>query len=161
MKVRLIAALTKEGVIGRGNSLPWHIADDLKRFKRLTEGQVVIMGKKTHESIGRPLPGRVNIVLSREGEEIDGVLVCGSLAEGLAEARKTGREVFIIGGASVYEQALPMVDVMYLSHIKGEYEGDVFFPRVDWREWRREGEEDFDEFKAVTYTRVRAEEKIV
>jgi len=155
MKINLIVAMTKDRVIGLPNALPWHISEDLRRFKKITDGQTVIMGRNTYGSIGRPLPNRHNIVLSNKDEEIDGAEVCGSLEEGLRVAKATGKQVFIIGGACVYEQALPLVDVMYISHVKKNYEGTVYFPEYDLDEWREEAREEFDEFVAVTYKRVR------
>lgn len=158
MAINLIVAMTKDRVIGKPNALPWHISDDLKRFKRITNGQTVIMGRNTYESIGRPLPNRYNIVLSHESEDIEGVKVCNSLDEGLEVAKQTSREIFIIGGASVYKQALSKVDAMYVSHIKNDYEGTVFFPEYDESEWKEGDKEEYDEFVAITYKRVRHEQ---
>lgn len=149
----MIVAMTDKRVIGKRGGLPWHISEDLKRFKKLTTGQMVVMGKNTYESIGRPLPNRENIVLDSEGKEIAGVHVCRSIPETLELAEGFGREIFVIGGASVYEQLLPMTDVLHISQVKKNYPGDVYFPEVDWREWTETDREEFEEFTAVTYTR--------
>lgn len=130
MRVSLIAAMAKNRVIGSKNQLPWHLPEDLKRFKALTLGHPILMGRKTFESIGKPLPGRENVVLSRQKDlQIEGVLVLGSLPQALDYFRKENRkEIFIIGGAEIYRQALPLADRIYLTEIDQSFEGDAFFP---------------------------------
>ena len=150
MTVHAIVAMTKDRVIGKLDALPWHIPEDLKKFKKLTIGQTVVMGKRTYESIGRPLPGRNNIVLSFEPEEIEGVRVCASVDEALFQARLLGREIFVIGGASVYEQTLSLVDVLHISHVKKNYPGTVYFPAYDAAEWKVTKREEYEE---CVYTR--------
>jgi dihydrofolate reductase len=132
----LVAALARNRVIGAGNRLPWHLPEDLARFKRLTLGAPVIMGRKTRESIGRPLPGRRNIVVTRAaGAAWDGCIVARSLAEALALADDAG-EAFVIGGAELYAQALPGADRMHLTLIDADYAGDAWFPEFDPGAWR-------------------------
>jgi len=137
----LVAALAHHRVIGVGNRLPWRLPEDLQRFKRLTMGAPVIMGRKTRESIGRPLPGRRNIVVTREREATwEGCVVAHSLDEALALADDAA-EAFVIGGAELYAQALPRADRLYLTLIDADYAGDAWFPAFDaaaWREVARE-----------------------
>jgi dihydrofolate reductase len=138
MKLSLIAACTPEYVIGKDGKMPWHLPPDLKHFQQLTMGHPVIMGRKTYESIGRPLKGRKNIVLSRNSElTVEGVSVVASLPEAFALAQDTSPsgQVFIIGGANVYQQALPVADTLHLTVIFQKYEGDTFFPKFDLSEW--------------------------
>ncbi len=153
MKVIMIAALTHDRVIGKGNKLPWHIPEDFKRFKALTTGHTIIMGRKTFESLGRTLPNRHNIVISRTLPSSEGVEVCKSLPEALAKAADYRTEAFIIGGASVYEQGLPYADMMYLSWVKKRYEGDAYFPEFDENEWSITELEEFADFTFVAYQR--------
>ncbi|MAF81279.1 hypothetical protein CL628_04675 [bacterium] len=130
--VTIVAGMTRDGLIGRGNSLPWeHHAQDMASFRSITAGKTVIMGRATFDSIGHPLPERKNIVLSRTHTGIAGCDVCASLPEALELAASYGQDVCIIGGASVYEQALPLADALYLSFIDGQYSGDTFFPEFD------------------------------
>lgn len=135
MRLSLVAALAHNRVIGRDNKLPWHLPEDLKHFRALTSGHPVIMGRKTFESIGRPLPGRLNIVISRNGElRIPGVTTVTSLDQALLECKgKPGNEeVFVIGGAQIYSEALPRADRLYLTILEQGVEGDALFP--EWRE---------------------------
>jgi dihydrofolate reductase len=151
--VALIVGMTEAHVIGNGNDLPWHISEDLINFKKITGGQTVIMGKNTLDSIGKPLSNRNNIVLSKEKIEIEGVDVCMSIPEALEKAKSYGKKVFIIGGASVYSQTIGLVDTMYISYIKNDYAGDVFFPDFSETEWKRVAEKEFKDFLFVTYKR--------
>lgn len=133
--VSLIAALGRNRVIGRGRDVPWRLPADLKRFKQITMGHSVIMGRKTHASIGRPLSGRRNIVLTRDDDHsTPGCERARSLDEALALAGDG--EVFVIGGGDVYEQALPKADRLYLTMIDLAPEGDVRFPEIDAADWR-------------------------
>lgn len=126
MSVSIVAAMTDDGVIGRNNQLPWHISEDLVRFKQLTMGHPIVMGRKTFESIGKPLPGRTNIVVTRnESLKIDGVKIVHSLKEGLVG------EPFVIGGAALFAQALPLADKLYLTFIHHKITGDAYFPAFD------------------------------
>ena len=143
-RVSLVAALAANRVIGRGNSLPWHIPEDLKRFKALTLGHPVIMGRKTFDSIlailGKPLPGRLNIVLTRSAHQSDynrfpEVRLAAALDQAIASAAGTD-EVFVIGGAEIYALALPQANRLYLTEILGDVEGDTYFPERNSGEWR-------------------------
>ncbi|NVH78545.1 dihydrofolate reductase, partial [Paraburkholderia sp. JPY432] len=126
---------SKNGVIGRENKLPWHLPEDFKRFKETTYGAPVIMGRKTYESIGRLLPGRKNIIISRDASRlIPGAWVTHSLQEALNEAGPVG-EVFILGGGEIYRLALPLADRLYLTEVDVEIDGDAFFPA--WPELRQ------------------------
>lgn len=129
-KISLIAACSENRVIGRAGKIPWHLSDDFRRFKERTMGHPIIMGRKTHESIGRPLPGRTNIVITRDtGRQIPGCVIAGSLDEALAKAREIdSEEVFIGGGGQIYAEALPKADRLYLTLIHAIMDGDAFFP---------------------------------
>jgi dihydrofolate reductase len=125
----LIAAVARNGVIGKEGTLPWHLSEDLKRFRKTTDGHAVIMGRKTHDSIGRPLPGRRNIVVTRAvGAVFPGCEAARSLAEAIALARSTDPCPFIIGGASLYEEALPLATELHLTMIAEDADGDTYFP---------------------------------
>src|ERR1700720_2112922 len=128
---KAIAAMSENRVIGQGNAIPWHLPEDFKWFKRMTTGQVVVMGRKTFESIGRPLPNRETIILSRAKFQHPGVRVVETLAE--IDPAKETREVFICGGAQIYEQALPLCSDLYLTLVKRVVVGDTFFPRFENR----------------------------
>lgn len=136
MKISLIVAMTEDRVIGKQNRLPWHLPEDLKRFKQTTMGHTLVMGRKTFESIGRPLPGRRNIVLSRNLDfRPGGVDVAPNLAAALRLAEQAGEtECFIIGGASIYEAARPLVQRLYLTLLHKSFAGDAHFPAWNWRE---------------------------
>ena len=123
---KAIAAMAQNRVIGRENKLPWHLPEELKWFKKMTLNQVVIMGRKTFESLGKPLPNRETIVISRRGGSYPGVRTVGSLEEISREG--DGREFFVIGGGEVFRDALPLCSDLYLTVVKREVEGDVFFP---------------------------------
>ncbi|HEV7919794.1 MAG TPA: dihydrofolate reductase [Thermoanaerobaculia bacterium] len=137
MRLSIIAALAANGVIGRDNRLPWRLSADLKRFKALTMGHHLVMGRKTFASIGRALPGRTTIIITHdEGFRADGVQVAHSIDEALALARDDD-EVFIAGGAEIYRQVLHLADRMYLTRVHADVEGDVTFPEFDdVTEWR-------------------------
>lgn len=130
-KISLIAAVSKNGVIGRDNKLPWHIPEDLKYFKETTLGAPVIMGRKTFESIGRLLPGRKNILVSRKKDwMVPGATVVNSIEDALSAASETGvTEVFVIGGSEIYSLALPFADRLYLTVVQIETEGEALFPQ--------------------------------
>ena len=136
MIISIIAAMSENRVIGQHNRLPWHLPADLKLFKRLTMGKPVLMGRKTFESIGRPLAGRTNVIISRNPRfKADNCIVAHSLEEAIG-AVKTSDELMVIGGASFYEQALPLADRMYLTMIHSTFPGDAFFPKYKKEEWR-------------------------
>lgn len=134
--ISIIAALARNRVIGIHNRLPWRLPADLKFFRRTTLGHAVIMGRRNYESIGRPLPQRRNIVLSADPDyQAPGCQVRHSLAAALAAAGDDP-EIFIIGGANLYAQTIPLAERMYLTLIEAEFEGDAWFPEYDEREWR-------------------------
>ncbi|SDY56844.1 dihydrofolate reductase [Nitrosomonas sp. Nm33] len=136
-RLSILAAMATNRVIGRNNALPWHLSADLKRFKALTMGQIIIMGRKTYESIGRPLPGRINIIISRQPEFlIPNAIVTCSIEEALAACMPyQDREIFIIGGADLYQQTLAHCQRLYLTEVQQDFEGDAFFPEFDRNEW--------------------------
>lgn len=141
MKLSLIVAASENHIIGRQGELPWRLSADLRRFKQLTMGHCLIMGRKTFESIGRALPGRVSIVLSRnEGAPADSVLYANSLEQAgelVATTDMNHEEVFITGGGEIYRLALPQADRLYLTRVHAKVDGDASFPEVDWNEWKQ------------------------
>ena len=151
--INIIVAMDKNRVIGKNNQLPWHISDELKNFKKFTTGNTILMGRKTFESIGRPLPNRNNVVISTSLQPTEGIDVCKNIEEGITNAKSYGKDIFIIGGAQIYKQMLPLVEKMYISYIKKEHDGDVFFPEFDENEWQIESRQDFPEFELVIYVR--------
>ncbi len=138
----MIVAAAENGVIGRNNALPWHLAEDLRYFKRVTMGKPIVMGRKTFESIGRPLPGRTNIVITRcETYQAEGVRVVSGLDEALQLAEDIAlidgaEELMVIGGAEIYAAALPRAQRLYLTEVHANVEGDAVLPPVDWSEWQ-------------------------
>jgi dihydrofolate reductase len=140
MLVSIIAAVAENGVIGRDGKLPWHLSSDLRRFKELTMSHTIIMGRRTWESIARPLPGRRMIVVSRQpGYRIDtdGIEVAASLEAALKRADALrDDEAFVIGGAELYKDALPRADRLYYTSVQANVPGDAYFPDVQWSEWR-------------------------
>lgn len=163
MRIGLVAAVARNGVIGRGGELPWRLPDDLAHFKKVTLGKPVVMGRRTYESIGRPLPNRLNLVLSRSAKEIPGCTVVRSADEAIAAAEAKGaRELWVIGGEAVYAAFLPRADVLELTHVDAEVEGDARFPRFERGAWREAGASDHPvdprhahPFRIVRYERVR------
>jgi len=160
MNLSIIAAVAENGVIGRAGQLPWHLSADLRRFKRLTMGHAILMGRRTWESIGRPLPGRTSVVISRQTDfrpGHDGVLVAANLDEALAHIRRLKSETdeaFIIGGARIYEMSLPRADRLLVTRVHAPVSGAVFFPQVDWSQWLMVEEEfrDADENNDYPHT---------
>jgi dihydrofolate reductase len=147
LTLSLIAALARNRVIGRNNSMPWHLPADLKHFKTVTMGCPVIMGRKTYESIlaslGKPLPGRANIIVSRNPQfAAPGCSVVASLADALA-ACGDADEAFVIGGGEIYRQALPLAQRLYLTEIAADFDGDAYFPEIDKGAWRETARESF------------------
>jgi len=154
MTTTLVAAVAANGVIGRDGGLPWPPTGDLAHFKRLTMGHVLVMGRGTYDSIGRPLPGRTTIVVTRQPAwAADGVVVAGSVAEAIAIGRSLDDQVFVVGGATVYAEAMPLADRLVLTHLDAAYDGDRAFPPVDWSAWRVESSDPHEGFKVVTYVR--------
>ena|SRR3989338_6130186 len=142
MIISLIVAIGKNNVIGNKNSLPWSLPADMKHFKELTSGKPIVMGRKTFESIGKPLPNRKNIIITRDRDyKAEGCIVVHSLNESL-KAAKGNQEVMVIGGSQVYKEFLPKVDKMYLTLIDADFDGDVYFPKYDIKEWEEESYEE-------------------
>ena len=145
----LIVAMSENHVIGVDNKLPWRLPNDLQYFKRVTMGKPVVMGRKTFESIGKPLPGRRNIVISRQqGYSVAGVDVVDSLASAVALGKDIAfidghNEVMVIGGAQIYQQALVLAERLYITHVAATIEGDAFFPQVEWGSYQEVAREDF------------------
>ncbi len=138
--VSIIVAMGRNRVIGRDNSLIWHLPADLKHFKETTMGKPIIMGRKTFESVGKPLPGRTNIVVTRrKGYSAQGCLAAGSVEQAL-ELVAGEPEVFIAGGGEIYRQSLPLADRMYITIIDHDFEGDTFFPEFSRKIWKITGE---------------------
>lgn len=146
----IIAAVAENGVIGDKNALLWHISEDLQHFKALTTGHPLVMGRKTFESLGRPLPGRTNVVVTRQRIEIPGCRVVHSLGEATA-LFPADEEVFVIGGAQIYAEALPAADRFYLTRVMHSYEGDTRFPAWDERQWRLTASESFPAGREYPY----------
>ena len=157
MKIALICAMAENRVIGRNNSLPWHLSEDLKYFKRTTMGKSIIMGRKTWESIGKALPGRTNIVVSTNPDyEAAGARVVSSLEQAISLAKsvsvKSGsEEAFIIGGAGLYQAALPLADRFHLTRVHAEVEGDTYLAEFDESDWREIAREDFSHNETNPY----------
>ncbi|MEZ6137391.1 MAG: dihydrofolate reductase [Pirellulaceae bacterium] len=151
----LVVAAANNGVIGRGDALPWRLSSDLRRFKAMTMGHCLLMGRKTYESIGKPLPGRQTIVLSRLRSRCDGIAPTShtakctwpaevTLVDNLAHVNahvEAGRQVMVVGGAQIYSIALPYCDTIWLTRVCAEVDGDVFLPSIDWTQWRLQSHE--------------------
>ena len=157
IELAVIVAAAENGVIGRNNALPWHLPEDLRYFKRVTLGKPIVMGRKTFESIGRPLPGRTNIVISRRpGYAPDGVRVVSGLDDALALAEDIAlidgvTELMVIGGAEIYRAAIPRAQRLYLTEVHADVEGDALLPEVDWSQWRELSRERWPASEANPY----------
>ncbi len=153
--ISLIVAVSANGVIGRGGELPWHLSDDLKRFKQLTLGRPIVMGRKTFESIGRALPGRQNIVLTRQSEfAADECDVVSSIDAAIAASGDAG-EIVVIGGSEIYKLFLPLAERIYMTRVHIDVDGEVRFPELDdelWQESERENHDadDLNEYEFTT-----------
>ena len=147
MKTTLIAAIANNNALGKDNDLIWHLPEDLKRFKKTTSGHYIIMGRKTFESIGKPLPNRTTVIISRNKEyRAAGCIVVNSLEKAL-QISKEEEEVFVIGGAQIYKQAIQIADKLDITEVHESFEADVYFPEIDKNKWR---ESKRDYFKADT-----------
>ena len=160
--ISLIVAMGKNREIGKENQLLWHLPKDLKHFKDLTSGHPIIMGRKTYESIGKPLPNRTNIVISRRNDWFEeGILIVGSIKEAVKFAKKIDEEVFIIGGGNIYEQTIDLADKLEVTLVDAVLDADTFFPKINEKIWQKTNEErhqkdeknEFD-FCFQTYERV-------
>ena len=145
----MIVAMAENRVIGINNNLPWYLPNDLKYFKQVTMGKPILMGRKTYESIGKPLPGRTNIVITRnESWQANGVKVVHSLEDAFSLASSIVEidgqdEMMVIGGDQIYQTSLPAIDRIYLTKVHAEVDGDAYFPELDWSEWKEVAREDF------------------
>ena len=152
--VTLVAAVAANGVIGRDGGLPWHLPDDLRHLKRLTRGHVLVMGRRTFDSIGRPLPERTTIVVTRQPDwRAEGVLTAAGVPEALTRAAEIDDQVFVLGGQEIFRLAMPVADAMVISRVDARPEGDTVFPPVDWSSWEESASEPYDGFEVVTYVR--------
>jgi dihydrofolate reductase len=143
MMLSIVVAISRNGVIGQDNQLPWHLPEDLKYFKQLTMGKPIVMGRKTYESIGRPLPGRTNIVITRNARwQAEGVTVVNSLEAAIKTAEQAcidsgASEAMVIGGSEIYRQALDRADRLYITEVNVEIEGDAYFPDINYAQWNQ------------------------
>lgn len=153
MIISLVVAVASNQVIGKNNQLPWHLPADLKHFKQITTGHAVFMGRKTYDSIGKPLPNRRNIIISRSVKEIVGCEVAASLEVAL-QICKEEDEVFIIGGSEIFRESLPIANRIDLTRIHQDVDGDTFFPEIDLQIWQETQREDFspDEKNPFSYS---------
>jgi len=153
MIITIVVATSENHVIGKDNKLLWYLPNDLKHFKDITTGHTVIMGRKTYESVGKPLPKRRNIIITRQDIVIEGCEVVNSIEAALALC-KDDEEVFIVGGAEIYKQALHLTNRIYLTIIHKEFDGDSFFPEIDKSEWNEVYREDYqpDEKNSLPYS---------
>ncbi|KKU73050.1 MAG: Dihydrofolate reductase [Parcubacteria group bacterium GW2011_GWA2_47_26] len=163
----LIAAISKNGVIGKENALPWYLPEDLKRFKQITTGKTVLMGRKTFESIlkrlGKPLPNRKNVVVTRDSDysvakpqTTGGLATSVTMYHSIDDALKAhkGEDIIVIGGGEIYAQTIDRADKLYTTEVRQEIEGDTFFPRIDPAIWKESAREDHEGFSFVEYVRI-------
>jgi len=156
--IALVVAMDRNRVIGKDNKLIWHLPADLKFFKNLTTGHPIIMGRKTYEAIGKSLPNRTNIIITRQQDyKAEGCLAAHSLNEALMMAQQIDSEIFVIGGAEIYKQAMFLADTIYLTEVHHAFEGDTFFPEIDSLLWTETSRENFkaDEKHAYDYSFVK------
>ena len=157
--VTLVAAVARNGVIGDRGDIPWRLPGEQARFKALTMGHVLVMGRRTYESIGRLLPGRTTVVVTRQpdwqpaGGRPDGILVTGSVEAALTHGRQLDERVFVAGGAQVYAAAMPAADVLELTWVDADHDGDTYFPDVDWTQWSEVRRETHQGWSGVRYAR--------
>jgi dihydrofolate reductase len=153
MKISLIVAMASNRVIGLNNQMPWHLSADLKRFKEITMGHPIIMGRKTFEAIGKPLPGRTNIIVSRNlSYQQEGCVVVDSIEAAINHGCRLDDEVFVIGGATLYEATLPIADNLYITQINQDFEGDTFFPEFNKNDWSAVDREDMTDNEKVGFS---------
>jgi dihydrofolate reductase len=134
--IAIVVAAAENNVIGKDNGLIWHLPADLRHFKQITMGHPILMGRKTYESIGKPLPGRTSIIVTTQKDyEAEGCIVTHSLQEALEKAKQLDEAIYIIGGAEIYKRALPLTDTIYLTRLHHTFDGDVYFPELKEAEW--------------------------
>lgn len=160
MTITIVVAIAQNHAIGKDNKLLWHLPNDLKHFKTITSGGTVIMGRKTYDSVGKPLPNRRNIIITRQSITIDGCEVINSLDEALALC-KTEQEVFIVGGAEIYKMAMPVTNRIYLTIVHHDFEGDTYFPEIEENNWKETEREDHqpDEKHKYSYSFITLERR--
>jgi len=152
MKISIIVAMASNRVIGLNNQMPWHLSADLKKFKKITLGSPILMGRKTFESIGKVLPGRTNIIISRNPDYRQaGCLVFNDINTALKQACQIAEEVFVIGGSALYQATLPLADTLYVTEIKAEFPGDTVFPKIDPEAWDQVQQEDVNDDPTVEF----------
>ena len=146
MRISFIVAKSENDVIGRNNELPWHLKDDLQHFKKITMGHHILMGRKTFESIGKALPGRMSLVISSEpNANSDNVLWFTSIFRAIKQAERSGEtELFIIGGEKIFKYAISLVDRIYMTEVKAHVKGDVFFPQLSLKNWKKISDQNFE-----------------
>ncbi len=159
--ITIIVAMGRHNQIGLNDTMPWHLSNDLKNFKKLTSGHPVIMGRKTFDSIGKALPNRLNFVITSKPEHVSAYNICTvqNLEQAIKKAGLAGKEIFIIGGASIYKQSLDLVDKLIITHVDYDGEADTYMPKIDWKKWKvvdkqrfkKDERNDYD-FEIVTYT---------
>jgi len=153
MKISIIVAMASNRVIGLNNRMPWHLSADLKKFKQITMGSPILMGRNTFESIGRPLPGRTNIIISKNpAYRQDGCLVFNDIDTALATTCQNAEEIFVIGGSKLYETMLARANTLYLTQIKKAFHGDTFFPEWHGDDWLEVEREDIDDDPGVPFS---------
>lgn len=160
--ITIIAAVAEQNALGKDNQLIWHLPADLRRFKKVTSGHPIIMGRKTFESLGRPLPNRTNIVITRNKDyHLDGIVVAHSLEEAIGKAQQIDEQIFIIGGATIYKKAIGLADFLDITHVHHSFEADAFFPKIDTSIWEEVSNESFkaDEKNKYNYSFVRYQRK--
>lgn len=153
MKISLIVAMASNRAIGNNGQMPWHLSADLKKFRQITTGFPIIMGRKTYDAIGRPLPNRTNIIVSTNTDyQADGCVVFNDINSALAHAESLAEQVFIIGGATLYEALLAVADILYITEIHQDFIGDTYFPSFDMNEWAEVAREDIDDDPSVDFS---------
>jgi len=160
--VTIMAAIAANNALGKDNQLIWHLPADLKRFKKTTLNHAVIMGRKTYESLGKPLPNRTNILITRDKNyKAEGCLVVNSVKEALKAAAEVDENPFILGGAEIYKQAMPFADKLDITFVHHQFEADVFFPKIDKKIWKETSRENFKadeknkfDYSFVTFERI-------
>ena len=151
MKISLIVAMASNRVIGVNGQMPWHLSADLKKFRQITTGHPILMGRKTYESIGRPLPERRNIIISRNPDyQVTGCEVFSNINLAIGSCDKN-EEIFVIGGAAFYETMLPKANFLYLTEINKEFAGDTYFPEINYQEWQEIERLDINDDKSVDF----------
>jgi len=150
--ITIIAAIGNNNALGQSNRLLWHLPEDLKHFKSLTENHPVIMGRKTYESIGKPLPNRTNIVVSRKQDWFEeGILIVSTIKEAVKFAKKIDEEIFIIGGGKIYEQTMDLADRLEITKVEGDFDADTFFPKIDENIWKKTAEQCYEKNEKNNY----------